>query len=95
MLSKLDTPWLVFAVAAVAMLSYLFSTGLNALLREAGFGTVPNAIIMMFGFFGAIYAGNFVGMRFSLIEGVFVGLAGAFVLLLALVLLKAALDRMA
>nr|WP_279327421.1 hypothetical protein [Chelativorans petroleitrophicus] len=77
------------------MLSYLFSTGLNALLREAGFGTVPNAIIMMFGFFGAIYAGNFVGMRFSLIEGVFVGLAGAFVLLLALVLLKAALDRMA
>lgn len=95
MLSKLDTTWLVFAVAAVAMLSYLFSTGLNALLREAGFGTVANAVIMSFGYFAAIYAGNFFGIRFSLIEGVFVGLAGAFALMLVLVLLKAVLDRMA
>ena len=94
MLSRLDTTWIVFAVATVVMFSYLFSIGLNALLRELGVGAVGNAAIITVGFFATIYGGNIQGTRFSMIDGAFTGLAGAFILLLALVLLKAALNRL-
>ena len=95
MLMKLDTAWLVFALAGVAMLSYLFSIGLNALLRDAGFGVIGNALIIIGGFFGAIYLSNVYGIRFqALLPAIIYGLAGAFILLLALVIAKLALNRM-
>jgi len=94
MLTRLDTTWLIFAIAAVAMLAYLFSTALQGALRDAGFGVVTNAAIITAGFFAAIYAANSYGTRFDLMSGIFAGLAGAFVLLLMLVLLKAALGRL-
>ena len=94
MLTRLDTTWLVFAIAAVAMLSYLFSIALDAVLGEAGFGPVGNGAIITFGFFTAIYAGNYNGIRFDLAGGIMIGLAGAFSLLLFMVLLKATLNRM-
>lgn len=95
MLAKLDTTWLIIAVAAVAMLSYIFSIGLNALLRDGGFGTVGSAAILTFGFFGSIHAANLYGTRFpTLLEATLAGVAGAFVLYLALVLVKLALNRL-
>jgi hypothetical protein len=95
MLAKLDTTWFVFAIAAVAMLSYLFSIALNAVLKDAGFGVVANSVIIITGFFAAVRGGNAYGMRFDLVSGILIGLAGAFVLLFVLVLLKAALSRLA
>jgi hypothetical protein len=94
MLAKLDTTWFVFAIAAVAMLSYLFSIALNAVLRDAGFGVVANAVIIIIGFFAAVRGGNAYGMRFDLTSGILAGLAGAFAFLFVLVLLKAAANRL-
>ncbi|WP_274427306.1 hypothetical protein [Chelativorans sp. YIM 93263] len=94
MLMKLDTSWLILAMAAVAMLSYFFAFGLDALLKGAGFGPVGNAIIILVGFFGAIYGVNHYGWRFStLLDAVLTGVAGAFLLFLLLVLMKAILNR--
>ncbi|MFC6488224.1 hypothetical protein [Nitratireductor sp. GCM10026969] len=95
MLMKLDTTWLVFAVATVAMLAYMFAIALRSLLEEAGFGPVLGAAIITCGFFGAIQAVNFQGVRFqTMLEAAIAGLAGAFVLYLVLVLLKLVLDRL-
>lgn len=95
MLAKVDTTWLIIAVAVVAMFSYIFSIGLNALVRDGGFGTVGSAAIITIGFFGTIYAANLYGTRFpTLLEATLAGVAGAFVLYLGLVLLKLALNRM-
>ncbi|WEX10110.1 hypothetical protein [Chelativorans sp. AA-79] len=94
MLTRLDPIWLVFAVAAVSMLAYLFSVALQGVLRDAGFGVVANAAVITAGFFAAIHLGNSREMRFDLAGGALTGVAGAFVLLLAVVLLKAALKRL-
>ena len=94
MLARLDTSWLFFAVATVAMLSYLFSVALQGVLRETGFGVVANAIIIAGGFFAAIHLGNSYGTRFGLVDAALTGLAGAFVLLFALMLFKALLARL-
>lgn len=95
MLMKLDAAWLIFALAGVAMLSYLFSIGLNALLRDDGFGVIGNALIIIAGFFGGIYLSNVYGIRFqALMPAIVHGLIGAFILLLVLVMAKLALNRL-
>lgn len=94
MLMKLDTVWLIFALAGVAMLSYLFSIGLSALLRDAGFGVIGNALIVIAGFFGGIYLSNIYGIRFQeLLPAIIHGLVGAFILLFILMMAKLALNR--
>ncbi|WP_163265801.1 hypothetical protein [Chelativorans alearense] len=95
MLMRLDASWLIFAIVTVALLSYLFSIGLNALLRDDGFGVLGNGAIVVLGFFGAIQGANMYGIRFgSLLDAVLAGVAGAFALFLLLVLAKLALNRL-
>lgn len=95
MLMKLDTSWLLMAVATVAMLSYMISLGLDALMKGDGFGPIGNAVLITGGFFLSIYVGNWRGVRFdSLPEATMVGVGGAFGLLLVLTLAKAMLARM-
>ncbi|MCT7377454.1 hypothetical protein [Chelativorans salis] len=95
MLMKLDASWLIFAIVTVALLAYLFSIALNALLHDAGFGVLGNTAIIMVGFFGAIQAVNMYGTRFgSLLDAALAGLVGAFILFMLLVLAKLALSRL-
>ncbi|WP_292897452.1 MULTISPECIES: hypothetical protein [unclassified Nitratireductor] len=95
MLMKLDTSWLIFAVVAVTMIAYLLSLGLNAALKEDGFGAMGTAMIIAIAFFGTVHLANRNGIRFSsLTEGALAGLGGAFAVLLILVMAKALLRRL-
>ncbi|WP_295806873.1 hypothetical protein [uncultured Nitratireductor sp.] len=95
MLMKLDTSWLIFALVAVTMIAYILSLGLNAAMRDDGFGAMGNATIITVAFFGTIYLVNQRGIRFtSLIEGATAGLGGAFAAFLVLVMAKALFRRL-
>ncbi|MBN7757727.1 hypothetical protein JF546_14145 [Nitratireductor aquimarinus] len=94
MLMKLDTSWLLFALVAVTMISYILSLGLSAALGDDGFGTLGNATIITLAFFGTIYVFNERGTRFgSLLDAALAGLGGAFGALLLLVIIKAIIKR--
>ncbi|MCR4265530.1 hypothetical protein [Nitratireductor sp. ZSWI3] len=94
MLMKLDTSWLLFGIAAVTMLAYLLSLGLDAVMREDGFGALGNAGIITVAFFATIYLANDHGIRFaSLTEAAFAGMSGSFSALLILTFAKAILKR--
>ena len=51
MLMKLDTSWLIFALVAVTMIAYILSLGLDAAMKDDGFGAVGNAVIITAAFF--------------------------------------------
>ncbi|EKF40435.1 hypothetical protein [Nitratireductor indicus] len=94
MLMKLDPSWLMFTVAAVSMISYLLSLGLDAILKEQGFGPFGMSSIISISFIGTILLANEQGIRFSgPTEAALAGLAGAFVVLLTLTVIKALLTR--
>jgi hypothetical protein len=95
MLWNLDGTWLTMAVAAVVVLSYFFGAAMDALVREDGFGATGNAAILASGFFLAILAVNYEGHALRELHfAVMVGLAGAFVGLTALTLVKALIARL-
>jgi len=94
MLMKLDASWLMFAVVTVLLLSYMLAMALDAILGHAGYGPVPNAVIITVGFFGAIYWMNERGVRMAnLSESVMTGLVGSFALFFVLVVVKAVVNR--
>lgn len=95
MIWNLSPWWLFLAVAAVAVLAFIFSLGLNAIIGRDGFGPFGTMGIVTGGFFGSIYSVNAYGVRLSeLQEAVFAGLVGAFIILMTLLLLKAAVSRL-
>lgn len=95
MLMKLDLSWLMMAIATVAMLSYMLSLGLDALMKGDGFGPLGNAILIGGGFFLTILLGNTYGVRFrTLPEATLIGLGGAFSAFIVLTFIKAVLNRM-
>ena len=95
MLLKLDPAWLMMAIATVTVLSYFFGSALDALMRDESFGSFGNAIILSGGFFLTILAANYRGYRLhELHTGIVVGLAGAFLLLTSLTLIRALVRRL-
>ena len=95
MLSNIEPGWLVLAATAVAILSFIVATALDALLAQEGFGATGNAAIITIGFFGGIYGANLLGHRLGDIQtAIATGLGGAFLLLAVLVVLKAAMRRL-
>jgi hypothetical protein len=94
MLLTLDPMWLMLSVSTVAVLCYFFGAAIDALMREDGFGAFGNGLIMSGGFFLAILAANYRGYRLSELHfAVMLGLAGAFLLLTSLALLRALVKR--
>ena len=72
MIWNLSPWWLFLAVAAVAVLAFIFSLGLNAIIGRDGFGPFGTMGIVTGGFFGSIYGVNAYGVRLSeLQEAVF------------------------
>jgi hypothetical protein len=95
MLSKLDPAWLMMAIATVGVLSYFFGSALDALMRDDGFGSFGNAIIIAGGFFLAIIAANYQGYNLRQLHlAIMVGLFGAFLTLTSLTLIRALVRRM-
>ncbi len=95
MLWNIEPGWLLLAVTSVAILSFIVATALNALLGPEGFGATGNAVIITIGFFGGIYGANMLGRRLTDVQAaITTGLGGAFLLLAALVMLKAAMRRL-
>jgi hypothetical protein len=95
MLSKLDPAWLMMAIATVGVLSYFFGSALQALMRDDGFGSFGNAIIISGGFFLAIAAANHQGYNLRELHlAIMVGLVGAFLVLTSLTLVRALIRRM-
>lgn len=96
MLMKLDASWLMFAVVVVLLLSYMMAMALDAILGNAAYGPVANAVIITVGFFGAIYWLNERGVRMAnLSEAVMTGMIGSFGLFFVLVVIKAISNRLA
>lgn len=94
MLWKLDPAWLMMAVATVSVLSYFFGSALNAVMREDGFGSFGNAVIISIGFFLTLIAANHQGFVLRGLQlAVMLGLAGAFLLLTSLTFLRALIKR--
>jgi hypothetical protein len=95
MLSKLDPAWLMMAVGAVVVLSYYLGSALDALMRDDGFGSFGNAIIISGGFFLAIFGANEQGYNLRELHlAIMVGIVGAFLVLTSLALIKALIRRM-
>jgi hypothetical protein len=95
MLMKLDGFWLMMAVGTVAVLAFFFGSALDALVRDDGFGSSGNAVILTGGFFGAILAANHQGYQLrEMHSAVLVGVVGAMALLTLLVLIKALISRL-
>ncbi len=95
MLLNLGTWWLVLAGTCVAILSFIIATVLNALMREEGFGATGNASVITAGFFGGILLANTLGHHLVDVQrAIAIGLAGSFLLLALLVMLKAAMRRL-
>lgn len=94
MLWNLETGWLMMAIAMVAVIAFFFGAALNVIMREDGFGPVGNMAVFTAGFFAAIFAANSYGISMpDLTFATATGLAGAFVAIAVLALVKAGLAR--
>jgi hypothetical protein len=94
MIWNLDTSWLLMAVATVVVLSFFFGSALDYLMRDDGFGSTGNMMIVSTGFFLGIVSANRQGYDLHEMHlAVLVGLAGAFVCLGTMTLLKAMIAR--
>lgn len=95
MLLNLDTTWLLFAVASVAVFGFFFGTALDAIMKEDGFGSSGNTLLFTLGFFIAVMVANEHGITFRDIRlAVAWGLSGAFVFISVMALVKAGLARL-
>ena len=78
----------------VSVLSVFLGSALNALMREDGFGSLGNAIIISGGFFLTLIAANHQGYVLpGMHVAVIFGLAGAFFLLMSLTFARALIKR--
>lgn len=95
MLWNLGAFWLMMAVATVVVFSFFLGSAIDTLMREDGFGITGNMVIIFGGFFLAILAANRQGYSLhELHRAIMVGLAGAFVCLATLTLIKALVARL-
>ena len=91
----IDMPTVIIGSAFVVCILLVTGFALNGMLNEDGFGPFGNTAIMIFGFFGALKFMPELGFRvYTLQAVVFMGLAGAFALIVFLIVAKAALSRM-
>ncbi|MCU0832743.1 MAG: hypothetical protein MUC58_14790 [Rhizobiaceae bacterium] len=94
MLGKLPFIWLVLAISAVAIASYMMSLVIDGIFGKDGFGTIGNMVVFTVGFFGALIVAEMLGFRLRGLQmATFTGLGGAIGLFLTLALGKMVLDK--
>lgn len=95
MLWNLAAGWLMMAIAAVCVIGFIFGSALHSIMREDGFGPTGNMVIFVSGFFAAIFGLNTYGISLRDVTlATSSGLAGAFVAICTLALLKATIARL-
>ena len=95
MLWNIDIGWFVMAVGTVAGVSYIMALMMESSIGKEGYGPFLHATFITAGFFlsilGANYRGiNLVDLKWALVYGG----AGAFALMLAMLLLRAVVVRL-
>ena len=94
MLWNLDVSWLFFAIVTVALFGFALGMMLDGVMGEDGFGATGNMVIITTGFFFGVFVVNSYGVSLrDLTLAAATGLSGAFLTLMTLALLKAALNR--
>lgn len=94
MLWNLDVSVLAFAIVTVALFSLALGMMLDGVMGDDGFGPIGNMIVITTGFFLGVFVVNSYGVSLhDLTFATATGLSGAFVSLVSLALLKAALHR--
>jgi hypothetical protein len=94
MIWNLDGIWIAMAIAVVGIIAFFLSLGLDALMRNDGFGATGNAAVITAGFFLSVYLFNLYGIRFrEAADAAMMGAVGAFAIFFVLALLKALANR--
>lgn len=95
MLWNLPFLWLMMAITAVIILSFIISMALHTLIRDEAFGVTGNMMVMVVSFFAAIYLANIAGYRLTdLDRAIPVGVGGALVALGFLIVVKGTMRRL-
>jgi hypothetical protein len=95
MLWNLDLGWLIMAFATVAGISYMLSLMMEASIGNEGYGPFLHAVFITGGFFLAIAGANYWGVNLRELKWALIyGGAGSFLLMLLMLLLRAAANRL-
>lgn len=88
-------PGFLIALCAVAVISVVFGSILNAILQEDGFGPVGNALILLVGFYISVVVAKSQGLPMRDITlAMATGLGGGFACFALLALLKGGITRL-
>jgi hypothetical protein len=94
MLWKLDLLWLIMAVGTVGGVSYMLALMMESSIGNEGYGPIMNSVIITGGFFLTILGANYQGINLSQLKWALIyGGAGAFGLMLIMLLLRAVMNR--
>ena len=96
MFFSLDTSTQLFLFTSVVLLSYFIASAMDGVMGPESFGVLGNQGIVVCGFYLGMWTAHFYRLPVSnFTNAVVAGLAGAFVALFILTLLKALLNRVA
>jgi hypothetical protein len=95
MLYAMDTQTQLFLFTSIVLGSFFLGNAMDGVLGRHGFGVFGNMIVIAAGFLIGIWVSRYLGYPIGNFRfGIMVGLAGSFVSLLVLALLKGLLNRL-
>jgi hypothetical protein len=95
MLYAMDTQTQLFLFTSIVLGSFFLGNAMDGVFGGDGFGIFGNMLIIAAGFFIGIWVSRYLGYPIGNFRfGIVVGLAGSFVSLLVLAVLKAVLNRL-
>jgi uncharacterized membrane protein YeaQ/YmgE (transglycosylase-associated protein family) len=95
MFLSLDTSTQLFLFTSVVLCSFFIASAMDGVLSADGFGVIGNQVIIVAGFYLGIWTARHFGYSVSnFTYSVVIGLAGAFIALLVLAIIKALLSRL-
>lgn len=90
----MDTSTQLFLFTSIVIGSFFLGNAMDGVLQEDGFGIFGNMIVIAAGFFVGLWVGKYFGYPVRDFKfGIVAGLAGSFVSLLTLSILKALANR--
>ena len=90
----MDTQTQLFLFTSILLCSFFLASAMHGVLGRDGFGVIGNLIVITTGFYLGLWLGRYYGLSVRNFEiGVLAGLAGSFLSLLSLTVMKAFLSR--
>ncbi len=94
MFFAMDTETQLFLFTSIVVVSFFLGNAMDGVLGDDGFGIFGNMIVIAAGFFVGLWVGRYFGYPVNNFKfGIIAGLAGSFVSLLVLSIIKAVLNR--